>query len=184
LLAVRDVSVAFAGRRVLADVNFRVDAGEFTGLIGTNGSGKTTLFRVILGLLAPDAGTVEVDGRPLGRSHRSIGYVPQKILFDPEAPVRGRDLVALGIDGQRYGWVRRSRARDDAVESMLAAVDARDFANRRIGELSGGEQQRILIAHALISRPRLLLLDEPLANLDPGSVAEIIAWPYCCRRTR
>jgi zinc/manganese transport system ATP-binding protein len=90
-------------------------------------------------------------------------------------PIRSRDLVALGIDGNRYGFRRRSRADLQAVEEMLHAVDAQDFADRRVGGLSGGEQQRVLIAHALVSRPELLLLDEPLSNLDPGSVQEIIA---------
>jgi zinc/manganese transport system ATP-binding protein len=174
LLDVRAISVALGGQSVLDDVNFRVDPGEFTALIGTNGAGKTTLLRVILGLQRPDTGTVFIDGEPLARRHRSVGYVPQRIVFDPEMPVRARDLVALGIDGQRLGWVRRSRRRDDEVEAMLDAVDAASFADRKMGVLSGGEQQRILVAHALVSRPRLLLLDEPLANLDPGSSQEII----------
>ncbi|MGC1419994.1 MAG: metal ABC transporter ATP-binding protein [Acidimicrobiales bacterium] len=175
LLRVEDVDVAIDGRAILSDVNFRIDEGEFTGLIGANGSGKTTLFRVILGLQAPSRGRVSVHGEALGRSTRSIGYVPQKVLFDPDMPIRSRDLVALGIDGNRYGFKRRTRADRQAVEEMLHAVDAQEFADRKVGGLSGGEQQRVLIAHALVSRPQLLLLDEPLSNLDPGSVHEIIA---------
>jgi zinc/manganese transport system ATP-binding protein len=175
LLRVEKVDVSIDGREILNDVNFRIDHGEFTGLIGANGSGKTTLFRVILGLQTPQRGEVTVHGEPLQRSNRSLGYVPQKVLFDPDMPIRARDLVALGIDGNRYGLTRRSRANYLAVDEMLVAVDAQEFANRKVGGLSGGEQQRVLIAHALVSRPELLLLDEPLANLDPGSVAEIIA---------
>jgi zinc/manganese transport system ATP-binding protein len=175
LLRVEDVDVAIDGREILTDVNFRIDHGEFTGLIGANGSGKTTLFRVILGLQTPQRGEVAVHGEPLQRSNRSLGYVPQKVLFDPDMPIRARDLVALGIDGNRYGLTRRTRANHLAVEEMLYAVDAQEFADRKVGGLSGGEQQRVLIAHALVSQPELLLLDEPLANLDPGSVAEIIA---------
>jgi zinc/manganese transport system ATP-binding protein len=175
LLRVHDIDVAIDGREILRDVNFRIDHGEFTGLIGANGSGKTTLFRVILGLQAPSRGEVSVHGEPLGRSNRSIGYVPQKVLLDPDMPIRARDLVALGIDGNRYGLTRRSRANYQAVEAMLSSVDALEFADRKVGALSGGEQQRVLIAHALVSRPEMLLLDEPLANLDPGSVQEIIA---------
>jgi zinc/manganese transport system ATP-binding protein len=175
LLRVEGIDVAIDGRAILSDVNFRIDKGEFTGLIGANGSGKTTLFRVILGVQAPSRGRVIVHGEALQRSTRSIGYVPQKVLFDPDMPIRSRDLVALGIDGNRYGFKRRSRADHQAVEEMLQAVDAQDFADRRVGGLSGGEQQRVLIAHALVSRPELLLLDEPLSNLDPGSVQEIIA---------
>ncbi len=101
--------------------------------------------------------------------------MPQKFLLDPDMPLRGRDLVALGLDGHRLGLPRPSRARRALVDEMLDAVDARGFADARVGLLSGGEQQRILIAHALISRPRLLLLDEPLANLDLRSAQEVVA---------
>jgi zinc/manganese transport system ATP-binding protein len=175
LLLVEDIEVAIDGREILTDVNFRIDHGEFTGLIGANGSGKTTLFRVILGLQSPVRGRVTVHGEALSRSNRSIGYVPQKLIFDPDMPIRARDLVTLGIDGNRYGFTRRTRADHLAVDEMLNAVDAQAFADRKVGGLSGGEQQRVLIAHALVSRPELLLLDEPLANLDPGSAQEIIS---------
>ena len=100
--------------------------------------------------------------------------MPQKVVLDPDVPMRARDLVALGLDGHRYGFGRRTRAQRDAVELALHQVDAGDFADSRIGTLSGGEQQRVLIAHALIRRPELLLLDEPLANLDPRSVQEVV----------
>jgi zinc/manganese transport system ATP-binding protein len=97
------------------------------------------------------------------------------VALDPDVPVRARDLVALGLDAQRYGFGRRTRDQREQVEKMLHDVDAERFADSRVGSLSGGEQQRVLIAHALISRPKLLLLDEPLANLDPRSVQEIVA---------
>jgi zinc/manganese transport system ATP-binding protein len=170
-LNVRHVTVTLGGRTVLDDVSFQLAPGELTGLIGSNGAGKTTLMRVILGLQSPSGGTVEVprrDRRP------SIGYVPQKFLLDPDMPLRGRDLVALGIDGHRLGVPRPSGARRQLVERALKAVDAQGFADTRVGRLSGGEQQRILIAHALISRPALLLLDEPLANLDLKSAREVV----------
>ncbi len=175
LLEVRGATVSIDGRDILRDVNFSINHGEFTGLIGSNGAGKTTLFRVILGLQRQATGSVLVHGEPITRANRSIGYVPQKVLFDPDLPIRARDLVALGADGHRYGLGRRPRVLHAAVDEMLDAVDAGSFADRRVGGLSGGEQQRVLVAHALISRPELLLLDEPLANLDPGSVEEIIA---------
>jgi len=167
VLRVSGITVRLTGRTVLDSVAFELNAGEITGLIGSNGAGKTTLFRVILGLASPSAGTVSDAGR--------AGYVPQKFLFDPDMPVRGRDLVGLGIDGHRLGLPLPSRRRRALVEEMLEAVDARGFADARVGELSGGEQQRILIAHALVSRPPLLLLDEPLANLDLRSAKEIVA---------
>jgi zinc/manganese transport system ATP-binding protein len=174
LLAVRDVSVTLSGRPVLDEVSFTIAPGEFTGLIGPNGAGKTTLLRVILGLQRPASGTVLTDGQPLSRHHRSIGYVPQKVLLEPDLPLRAKDLVALGMDGDRPGIPLRSKKRAEAVREMLHAVGAERFADARVGELSGGEQQRVLIAHALISRPRLLLLDEPLANLDIASSQEVV----------
>jgi zinc/manganese transport system ATP-binding protein len=179
ILTVQGVSVRLAGRTILDRVDFQIAPGEFTGLIGSNGAGKTTLFRVILGLQAASAGGVLLGGpahpREQGRRHRLIGYVPQKFLLDPDVPLRARDLVGLGIDAHRLGVPRPSRTRRALVEQMLHAVDATRFADTRVGKLSGGEQQRILIAHALIARPRLLLLDEPLANLDLGSAHEVVA---------
>ena len=153
-------------------MSFALNPGELTGLIGSNGAGKTTLLRVILGLLAPTRGTVVV---PSSSGRPSVGYVPQKFVLDPDMPLRGRDMVALGIDGHRLGPARPSRARRELVQQMLAAVDAERFADTRVGRLSGGEQQRILIAHALISQPKLLLLDEPLANLDLRSAREVVS---------
>jgi len=187
ILEVREVDVRLSGRKILDRVSFNIAPGEFTGLIGSNGAGKTTLFRVILGLQSVSAGSVVFGGstrtggptRPRtptrSRGHRQIGFVPQKFLLDPDLPMRARDLVGLGLDAQRLGIPRPSRARRALVEEMLEAVDATRFADTRVGRLSGGEQQRILIAHALIARPRLLLLDEPLANLDLRSAHEVVA---------
>ena len=175
VLSVDGVSVWLGDREVLHDVRFRVMPGEFTGLIGSNGAGKTTLFRVVLGLQASSGGRVLVGGHPLTRRNPIIGYVPQKVFFDPDMPLRARDVVGLGLDGHRLGipfdWGRRRQA----VDRMLEAVDATRLSDARVGDLSGGEQQRVLIAHALISRPRLLLLDEPLANLDIVAQEEIVA---------
>ena len=148
-------------------------AGELTGLIGSNGAGKTTLLRVILGLTSPTSGRVRVAGGRTGRDVR-IGYVPQKIVLESDMPLRARDLVALGLDGNRYGLPRPSASRRQAVSEILEAVNATSFADARIGNLSGGEQQRVMIAHAMISKPSLLLLDEPLANLDIRSSQEVV----------
>jgi zinc/manganese transport system ATP-binding protein len=175
ILDVSGVSVSLSGRQILDQVSFTVSAGQFTGLIGPNGAGKTTLLRVILGLQRPTEGKVTIQGQPRSHRDQSIGYVPQKVLLDPDMPLRARDLVALGLDGHRFGIRLRSKERGQAVREMLHAVDADRFADARVGNLSGGEQQRVLIAHALISRPKLLLLDEPLANLDIRSGQEIIS---------
>ncbi len=174
MLAVDGVSVRLGGREILHDVRFTIRPGEFTGLIGSNGAGKTTLLRVILGLQHA-SGEVRVGGRPRGQHGEMIGYVPQKIELDPDMPLRARDLVGLGLDGHRYGLPLPSRSRRAMVGEMLRSVGAAGFGDARAGNLSGGEQQRILIAHALISRPRLLLLDEPLANLDISSGQEVVA---------
>ena len=175
LLALEGVGVTLGGREVLHDVSFALAPGELTGLIGSNGAGKTTLLRVVLGLQQASSGRVLIGGLPRSRRSAGIGYVPQKFELDPDMPLRARDLVALGIDAQRYGIPLPSRARREAVEAMLRSVDAADYGDARVGELSGGEQQRVLIAHALIQKPRLLLLDEPLANLDLRSQTDVVA---------
>ena len=173
VLDVSGVGVSLSGRRILHDVGFTVAPGEFVGLIGSNGAGKTTLLRVILGLQSATAGTVKFGGT--SGAHRAVlGYLPQKVALDPDLPLRARDVVALGLDGQKLGIPLPSAKRRALVDELLAAVDATEFADSRVGLLSGGQQQRVLIAHALISGPRLLLLDEPLANLDIRSTQEIV----------
>jgi zinc/manganese transport system ATP-binding protein len=174
ILSLDRVGVSLSGRQILSDVTFEFRAGEFIGLIGSNGAGKTTLLRVILGLIPPTTGTIRVAGQVRSRRNPLIGYVPQKIGLDPDMPIRARDLVGLGLDGHRFGLPLPSARRSALVDEMLEAVDATRFADARVGNLSGGEQQRVMIAHALISRPRLLLLDEPLANLDIRSEQEVV----------
>jgi zinc/manganese transport system ATP-binding protein len=176
LLRLEDVGVRLGGRQVLSDVTFSLGKGDFAGIIGPNGAGKTTLLRVILGLLEPSGGRVLVEGEPLHNKNKaSIGYVPQKLVIDPDMPLRARDVVSLGLDGHRLGFAFPSRQRRELVDRVLCDVGAAGYADARVGDLSGGEQQRVLIAHALISRPKLLLLDEPLANLDLRSEQEIVA---------
>ncbi len=175
VLEMRGVDVTLSGRLILDRVELAVGEGEFTGLIGTNGAGKTTLLKAILGLVEPDRGEVLIAGSPRSRRSPGVGYVPQRIDLDPDVPLRARDLVGLGVDGHRLGPPRPSAARRAAVEEALAAVGADTFADARVGRLSGGEQQRVMIAHALVGGPRLLLLDEPLANLDIRSANDIVA---------
>jgi zinc/manganese transport system ATP-binding protein len=174
VLAVDEVSVSLGGRRILDRVSFSVAAGGFCGLIGSNGAGKTTLLRVILGLTPPSGGRVTVAGGTGSRRNPHVGFVPQKISLEPDMPLRARDLVALGLDGHRFGISRPAAGRRQAVDEMLEAVGATRLADARVGNLSGGEQQRVMIAHSLISRPKLLLLDEPLANLDIRSAHEVV----------
>ncbi len=175
LLRLDGVGVRLGGREILRDVSFTIRAGEFTGLIGPNGAGKTTLLRVILGLQPVTRGSVLIDGAPRAAHDASVGYVPQKLSIEPDMPLRVRDVVSLGLDGHKFGIRLPSRARRELVDDMLTAVGAQRYTNARVGELSGGEQQRVMIAHALISKPRLLLLDEPLANLDISSEQGIVS---------
>ncbi len=174
MLEVKNVGVVLGGRSILRDINFRVDEGSFTGLIGPNGAGKTTLLRVILGLIRPTRGEVVVDGHQVRRGINSVGYVPQKIRLDADVPLRGRDLIGLGIDGDRWGMPIPNRTRRARVDRILEQVGAQEFAGVPIGRLSGGQQQRLLIGHALVAEPQLLLLDEPLSNLDIKSVHEVV----------
>ena len=176
LLRLENIGVRLGGRQILSGVSFSVAPGQFTGLIGPNGAGKTTLLRVILGLQPPTEGRVLLNGSPKTR-HGSglIGYVPQKLAIDQDMPLRARDVVGLGIDGNKLGFPLPSASRRRQITEALEAVGAESYADARIGELSGGEQQRVLIAHALIGRPRLLLLDEPLANLDLRSEQGIVS---------
>lgn len=165
-LEVAGLSVTQGGRETLQQISFSLPQGSFCGLIGSNGAGKTTLLRAILRLL-PIQGSLKAGGR--------IGYVPQKLHFEPDLPIRARDFVGLGLDGQRFGFVLPSRVRTERINAALRGVEALEFADQRIGRLSGGQQQRVMIAHALARSPDLLLLDEPLANLDIKAAAEIVA---------
>ena len=155
--------------------DFAIEAGSFTAVLGPNGSGKTTLIRMILGHLAAAAGSIEVFGRSPRRGDPTIGYVPQRPVFDPELSIRGRDFVGLGVDGWRWGIGLRGRSQAlAAADEAIAAVGADGYAGKPLGRLSGGEQQRLLLAEALVGAPRLLLMDEPLSYLDVRNQQAIV----------
>jgi zinc/manganese transport system ATP-binding protein len=167
-VVLKETAVKLGERNVWNDASLSIAEGEFIGVLGPNGSGKTTLLRVLLGLLPLTSGEAYVLGKPAQRGNRLIGYVPQRRTLDPDMPVRGRDLVTLGVDGLRWGFglPGASRRQKSIVDEVLLSVQANAYADRPIGQMSGGEQQRLLLAQALLGKPRLLLLDEPLANLD------------------
>jgi zinc/manganese transport system ATP-binding protein len=170
------------GRVIWSDVSLRVERGQFTAILGPNGSGKTTLLRVLLGELALVTGTVSVAGRAPGALKGEIGYLPQRRHFDASMRIRGVDLVRLGLDGTRWGLPLRRRG-SERVDEVIALVGASAYARRPIGLLSGGEQQRLLIAQALVAAPRLLILDEPLDSLDlPNQTAIAALVQRICRR--
>ncbi len=176
-------SVRLGGRTVWSDVSVQMARGEFVALLGANGSGKSTLLKVVLGALALQAGSASVLGRAPGEANRAIGYLPQRHAFERGTRLRGADIVRLGLDGDRWGLPlklgsRRSGAEADARRRVAEAIDlvgAAGYADRPIGECSGGEQQRLLIAQALVRRPELFLLDEPLDSLDLPNQAAVAA---------
>ena len=180
-IRLEDAAVARDGRAVWSGVDLMAGQGEFVAVLGPNGSGKSTLLHVLLGLLPLSGGTAAVLERSPGAARSEIGYLPQRRSFDTETRVRGTDLVRLGFDGTRWGVPlpaaisRRARTAARRVEESIELVGAGAYARRPIGELSGGEQQRLLIAQALVRRPRMLLLDEPLDSLDLPNQAAVAA---------
>jgi zinc/manganese transport system ATP-binding protein len=185
-LEFRAAAVEVGGRRLWSHVDLTVGPGEFVCVLGPNGAGKSTLVKAVLGLIPLAGGQIRVLGQPPGAANGRIGYLPQRRSFDAQLRLRGVDVVRLGLDGARWGvpvpgaarFSRRARAAADRVDEVVELVGAGPYAHRPIGELSGGEQQRLLIAQALAPRPSLLLLDEPLDSLDlpnQGAIAELVA---------
>jgi zinc/manganese transport system ATP-binding protein len=172
-------AVSLGGHTVWRDLDVQVGRGEFVAVLGPNGAGKSTLVKAILGLVKLEAGRLRVLGGPPGAANAGIGYLPQRRSFGAGLRVRGLDVVRLGLDGDRWGLPLPSRSRrrhaNDRVAEMVDLVGAREYAERPIGELSGGEQQRLLIAQALVRRPAMLLLDEPLDSLDLPNQAAVAA---------
>lgn len=166
VLSLRNADLGFGDRTLWSGLDLDVHAGEFVAVLGPNGSGKTSLLKTILGQQRLDAGTIEFDGHPVRRGDRRIGYIPQQKLISPGTPMRARDLVALGVNGHRWGLPIPSRSDRDQVERLIDAVGARRYANAAVGSLSGGEQQRLRVGQALAGDPALLLCDEPLLSLD------------------
>lgn len=161
-----DATLRLGRREVWSGLTVDIASGEFLAVLGPNGSGKTSLLRVLLGLNRLASGTVTVCGRPPRRGSNTVGYVPQQRAFDRDLPLRGRDLVRLGLDGHRWGVGRPSRQARRRVDDVLEAVGATDYADAPVGLLSGGEQQRLRIGQALLGDPSILLCDEPLLSLD------------------
>ncbi len=180
------VHVGYRGRPVWSDASFSIRRGEFVAVIGPNGAGKTTLFRLLLGLSRPSSGELRVFGSPPRRGNPKIGYVPQNHAVDRETNVEAIQLVRLGYSGNR--WTPslspgRLRAEQRATDWALRSVGALELAHKPLGAMSGGELQRIFLAEALASRPELLLLDEPLANLDIRRSIELVELVHQLVRT-
>jgi zinc/manganese transport system ATP-binding protein len=167
VVELRGAAAVVGGRTVWSGVDLSIEPGELVAVLGPNGAGKSTLLRAMLGLQPLAAGAATVLGEAPGRANARIGYLPQRHGFDSSTRIRGVDLVRLGLDGERFGLpLSGGREARDRVDEAIGIVGASAYARRPIGECSGGEQQRLLIAQALASRPELLLLDEPLDSLD------------------
>ena len=168
--AIRLQNVCFAYNRedVLHDVSLSLDSGAFLAVIGPNGGGKTTLVKLMLGLLKPRHGSVEILGHAPCLSVPCVGYVPQYTAFDPEFPITVLEVVLLGLKRKHSRRLGAARHHTERALEVLAKVDMKRFAHRRFDELSGGQRQRVLIGRALMSEPDLLLFDEPTANIDPN----------------
>jgi len=182
-LVLRGAAARLGHRTLWSGVDLVLEPGRFIALLGPNGVGKTTLVKIILGQLQLSEGTVRVLGKSAGQENHRIGYLPQRRSFDSSVRIRGVDLVRLGLDGDRWGFPlpgarvfsRAARAREAHLQDVIELVGASAYALKPIGEVSGGEQQRLLIAQALVRHPALLLLDEPLDGLDLPSQASITA---------
>ena len=172
-----DVDFAYGPARVLERINLTVEPGDFLGIIGPNGSGKTTLLRIMLGLLAPQRGVVRLFGHPPAsfRQWGRLGYVPQKATLDPALPVTVREMVATGLLPTLGLFGRIGRAERKRIAEVLGQVGMEAHAAARIGALSTGQQQRVLIARALVSKPELLILDEPTGGVDPEAQTSFYA---------
>ncbi|HEY2536546.1 MAG TPA: ATP-binding cassette domain-containing protein [Solirubrobacteraceae bacterium] len=182
-IELRGASLRLGGRTIWSGVDLLVGAGEFVAILGPNGAGKSTLLQALLGLLELAHGEVAVLGGPAGSGNERIGYLPQRRVFDESTRVRGIDVVRLGLDGRRWGvplplagrFSARARSDRERVTRAIEQVGASSYAGRPIGECSGGEQQRLLIAQALVQSPRMLMLDEPLDGLDLPNQAGVAA---------
>jgi zinc/manganese transport system ATP-binding protein len=174
VITLENVNVYLGREWILRNISFEVNPGEFLGIIGPNGAGKSTLLRVLLGMIQPQEGTVQIMGHGITTTGSSfIGYVPQARQIDPETPLRAWDFVSFGLPHKFRPWLTKNDRM--LVQDALRLTDSERFAEKPLGKLSGGERQRLFLAQALLRDPKILLLDEPTSNLDPGAQEMITA---------
>ena len=177
VLAIKNASLAFGERTLWSNLNLEIKPHEFIAVLGANGSGKTALLKAILGQEKLTAGSIELAGKPIGHGSTRIGYIPQHQNIDSATPMRARDMLKLGLDGHKFGLPFGNAETENKIQHILSCVDAHEFAEKKVGQLSGGELQRLRVGQAVISEPDLLLADEPLSALDLAQqkvIAELI----------
>lgn len=176
IITARDAAAGYRTKTVWRGANFEIRRGEFVVVLGPNGAGKTTLFRLLLGLSRPETGELKLFGEKPRRGNPRVGYIPQRHPVDSETRIAALEYVRLGLSGSKWGFAGGAQADNERAKALeaLRSVDAENLANRPLSELSGGEAQRVYLAQALVGKPDLLLLDEPLANLDIRRETEFI----------
>lgn len=176
LIEVDALSTGYDNVAAIKDVSLRIAAGELVALIGPNGSGKSTLIKSLIGLLPAWDGEVSVLGEDPARARPRIGYMPQAESVDWRFPITVREVVSMGLYQRRWGWerMRQLRGRDPRVQAAMERTDIADLAGEQIGELSGGQQRRVLLARTLVRDPQILLLDEPASGMDTTSEHELM----------
>ncbi|MDE1825604.1 MAG: ATP-binding cassette domain-containing protein [Candidatus Micrarchaeota archaeon] len=174
IVSAKNLTVGYGGKPVWRDANFGIKRGEFVAVIGPNGAGKTTMFRLLLGLQQPLGGTINVFGEKPRRGNQKIGYIPQRHTIDNETNIECAELVRLAASANKLGFGFSSREEKMAVLDALQAVGAAELGGKSLGSLSGGELQRVFLAEALVSNPEILLLDEPLSNLDLKRIKDLV----------
>ncbi len=176
-ISIKNATLKLNNKALFKKLNLEIAPGEFIAILGPNGAGKTSFLKMLLGLYGLSAGNIEILGKSPKNTLAEIGYIPQQKAFDRDLPMRGRNLVELGVNGGRFGISALSDEENQHINKAIEEVRATCFANRPIGQLSGGEQQRLRIAQAIVNNPKILLCDEPLLSLDLNSqqiVAQLI----------
>jgi zinc/manganese transport system ATP-binding protein len=177
-IEIRNLTYRINDHLILDNISLDIEEGEFVAILGPNGAGKSTLLQLIMGMIEPTSGSIRVFGAKPQTKNNMIGYAPQTRGFDEDLPIIAKDYVMLGLEGEKFGIAinpKDGKSNTERVMEVLSEIDATNLATKKIGRLSGGEQQRISIAQALVSEPKMLLLDEPLANLDLSFQKDVVA---------
>lgn len=172
IVEIRNVAFAYHGQPILQDVNLEVWPGDFTAMIGPNGGGKTTLLKLMLGLLKPDRGDIRILGKSARKMSSHIGYMPQDVHINRDFPITAMDVVLMGKLDPKKRWARKSSSNREQAMAALERMEMAEHAGKKINELSGGQIQRVFIARALVTQPKLLLLDEPTSSIDTKGQAD------------